>query len=913
MAGSQQSGSTGLRKLARIKALGKSQAANAEAPKCNLAELNVAAEENEDEDGNDGDQNSGGEPARKKAKDKEDSPQGRSDRSAPKSQGRPNEGGGSTGRRGTPDQVEAGASGLANEGGEENAGNDETEKEPTKISATNLKLNLDYIRSIVLSGHVDEVPVGLEKQMECVSAMNEQDMRKAMKILQELIGGYGTRTLLWSLRVWPIEAYMNVPIHFDGRWDVFEDDAIVTFRDNWRDTCIEAQRKNATRREVEGFVDGYRKAKFLLKLGVEVDVGKTSVILLTEVEQAAFEGIHAEAREYIQRYDEFIYPPDGQDPSCHLFVWRMWDKMDPLRKEWIEKTRALWSNALDSASGEESKSLYLLYTQASRHMELGGWPMSEECVKNQKMIVRHEWRDLEAAVPANEVDSAAYVHELGNEAKRLLENFVFIAPPGKDNTMSWATFIDETLRPLFGTGESLAYWTKLWHTTIVRQRVLDEADARLLEGLKQVMDEEQSQPNPPKPYGPNMARYYRDWDIVMKRATEEVTKSRKNGLCVRTEEVTVGRANDLYVRTVECRKTCGVLISPIDWPRDVNFEQYCADLSAYISERVRAIWQQHWREWKTLREISDEQYTNQYNAMVDAVKRGQEYWPPETPAPEIYRGKEQAEALGVRKSDRSGLEGSWNFNGTLGSGAYGHVGYWTKKDGNTRHIVDRIAVKESYLSRTWNFPTHWIGEADYHKPREFFYARELASMPESRNVVKPRSEIPIRMIWSVFESLASVLCLMKSGTLPDASRAEQPTYPGMIHEDLKPDNIFLSTPSGDIWDGLPTFKIGDFGFVRSNVDDLATMDRTGTAVFLPPDPHPSSAGDVWRTGKIMLDLMNRQTWHRERDETYDLKLRELDNYVGNRFPPSLRTLVRECLSMQPNQRPTCRVVDMKRH
>lgn len=55
----------------------------------------------------------------------------------------------------------------------------------------------------------------------------------------------------------------------------------------------------------------------------------------------------------------------------------------------------------------------------------------------------------------------------------------------------------------------------------------------------------------------------------------------------------------------------------------------------------------------------------------------------------------------------------------------------------------------------------------------------------------------------------------------------------------------------------------------------------------------------------MLDLMNRQSWHRERDENWDLKSRVLDDYAGNRFPPPLRDLVSQCLDASPVYRLNC--------
>jgi serine/threonine-protein kinase len=104
----------------------------------------------------------------------------------------------------------------------------------------------------------------------------------------------------------------------------------------------------------------------------------------------------------------------------------------------------------------------------------------------------------------------------------------------------------------------------------------------------------------------------------------------------------------------------------------------------------------------------------------------------------------------------------------------------------------------------------------------------------------------------------AVDCILQScEALAEAHRA------GIVHRDIKPDNLFVATSAG----GRPTLKILDFGISkmsakRADGDRELTEagDKFGTPVYMSPEQLLASAtvdsrADIWATGVVFYELL----------------------------------------------------------
>jgi serine/threonine protein kinase len=139
---------------------------------------------------------------------------------------------------------------------------------------------------------------------------------------------------------------------------------------------------------------------------------------------------------------------------------------------------------------------------------------------------------------------------------------------------------------------------------------------------------------------------------------------------------------------------------------------------------------------------------------------------------------------------------------------------------------------------------------------------------------------------------------------------------GVVHRDLKPDNIFLS-PEGAI-------KILDFGLSKLGADLLSGTDAAlthsgaflGTPLYVAPEQvreaqTVDARADVWAIGVILYELLTGNTPFRRRTVGAVLAavLTEpaprLTSLAGVRgvVPPRLTELIAQCLQVSPDQRP----------
>ena len=113
------------------------------------------------------------------------------------------------------------------------------------------------------------------------------------------------------------------------------------------------------------------------------------------------------------------------------------------------------------------------------------------------------------------------------------------------------------------------------------------------------------------------------------------------------------------------------------------------------------------------------------------------------------------------------------------------------------------------------------------------------------------TNFPELFIWKVFLELTSALEFLHRGFNPKTN-----TRPGIVHRDIKPQNIFLRL-SSHTSPAYPDAVIADFGSASL---DFATYEPAGTFCWQPPEiPRKTPKGDVWSVGAIIHMMIHLVT------------------------------------------------------
>ena len=86
---------------------------------------------------------------------------------------------------------------------------------------------------------------------------------------------------------------------------------------------------------------------------------------------------------------------------------------------------------------------------------------------------------------------------------------------------------------------------------------------------------------------------------------------------------------------------------------------------------------------------------------------------------------------------------------------------------------------------------------------------------------------------------------------------------GIIHRDIKPDNLLLTLDPRTNQKEVPTLKIVDFGIAKmahSNLAHTAVGTMLGTPAYMAPEqiagrPRPSAATDVFAIGEVLYEVL----------------------------------------------------------
>jgi serine/threonine-protein kinase len=143
---------------------------------------------------------------------------------------------------------------------------------------------------------------------------------------------------------------------------------------------------------------------------------------------------------------------------------------------------------------------------------------------------------------------------------------------------------------------------------------------------------------------------------------------------------------------------------------------------------------------------------------------------------------------------------------------------------------------------------------------------------------------------------------------------------GVVHRDLKPDNIFLARRQGDEADET-VVKVVDFGIAKFHKRAPQAKGTTpgfviGTMQYMAPEQMQGAEadprGDVYALGLILVEMLTaRLPWGSSQQDAYaDFALRLVKPPLPlqqlrpeQQFSPQLQRLVEELLALEPSQRP----------
>ncbi|OQN97051.1 hypothetical protein B0A48_16855 [Cryoendolithus antarcticus] len=295
---------------------------------------------------------------------------------------------------------------------------------------------------------------------------------------------------------------------------------------------------------------------------------------------------------------------------------------------------------------------------------------------------------------------------------------------------------------------------------------------------------------------------------------------------------------------------------------------------------------------------------------------------------------------------------TWHEHAPLGAGAYGVVAAFARSDDN-QTLIDRCGVKDSYAPSVWawNEMRSWtgypvqpgaapiiaeVGAMEALRPARSKHIVEIRSATE--NLARRRYRIymeycgrgdllgpfehydrrgrpvPEPAVWAVLWMLTEAFLVLDQGhpTIPVAG------WQPIVHRDIKLGNIMLGGDTLDFdektspFQLYPVLKIGDFGMAiqeDANAPVVAAY-RTGTNGSQSPEQQPgcpypqTSKTNVFVLGVTVMGLMWLET-HRSPAAW--------KNWIGrerlpttpswNHYSVELRTLVTECVSTLPDNRP----------
>ncbi len=185
-------------------------------------------------------------------------------------------------------------------------------------------------------------------------------------------------------------------------------------------------------------------------------------------------------------------------------------------------------------------------------------------------------------------------------------------------------------------------------------------------------------------------------------------------------------------------------------------------------------------------------------------------------------------------------------------------------------------------------------------PLGYFIATEYCPGPSLRSWLgSHKGAVPARLAAAWLAALADA--------------AQHAHDRGIVHRDIKPDNIILADPASD---GSFTPRLADFGLARDReevADESRGDERAGTAQYMAPEQvagHHDQIGpatDVYALGATLYEVLTGRTPFRGESASETLRLVLNAEPVAPRslrpgLPRDLETICLKCLHKEPSRR-----------